>query len=64
MIAFNNGLPLPRYDAFLLYDEAADMQPAIDVKKKLETEFNLKVIIIYLKVYFFLSYQSLLQYVQ
>jgi len=46
--AFNNGLPLSRYDAFLLYDKA-DIQSATAVVEKLETDYKLKVIIIHLK---------------
>ncbi|VVC39715.1 Toll/interleukin-1 receptor homology (TIR) domain [Cinara cedri] len=41
-LAFNNGLPLPRYDAFLLYDDA-DIQLAATVVDKLETEYALKL---------------------
>ncbi|XP_060874155.1 myeloid differentiation primary response protein MyD88-like [Metopolophium dirhodum] len=38
----NNGLPLTRYDAFLLYDNA-DMQSAAAVVEKLETDYKLKL---------------------
>ncbi|KAE9529721.1 hypothetical protein AGLY_011817 [Aphis glycines] len=38
----NNGLPLSRYDAFLLYDKA-DIQSATAVVEKLETDYKLKL---------------------
>lgn len=41
--AVNNGSPLPRYDAFLLYDNA-DMQSANAVVEQLEINYKLKVI--------------------
>ncbi|XP_060848634.1 myeloid differentiation primary response protein MyD88 isoform X1 [Rhopalosiphum padi] len=40
--ASNNGLPLSRYDAFLLYDKA-DIQSATAVVEKLETDYKLKL---------------------
>jgi len=40
--ASNNGLPLPRYDAFLLYDNA-DIQSASAVVDKLEIDYKLKL---------------------
>lgn len=40
--ALNSGLPLPRYDAFLLYDNA-DIQSASAVVEKLEIDYKLKV---------------------
>lgn len=52
--ASNNGLPLTRYDAFLLYDKA-DIQSAAAIVDKLEIDYKLKVIILYyLKAYFFI----------
>ncbi|XP_001948320.2 myeloid differentiation primary response protein MyD88 isoform X1 [Acyrthosiphon pisum] len=38
----SNGLPLTRYDAFLLYDKA-DIQSAAAVVEKLETDYKLKL---------------------
>lgn len=42
--AFNHGLPLPKYDAFLLYDDG-DIHLAATVVDKLEIEYKLKVIL-------------------
>lgn len=41
--ASNNGLPLPRYDAFLLFDDA-DIEFAKTIVNKLENDFKFKVI--------------------
>lgn len=46
--ASNNGLSLPRYDAFLLYDNA-DIQSASAVVEKLEIDYKLKVIFFLIK---------------
>lgn len=43
MYAFNNGLPLPRYDAFLMFDNA-DIESAKTIVNKLENDYKLKVI--------------------